>query len=371
MVKERDQGLAIDGSKVTFGEFAMEYIDMLEAADSVCREYQKIQRRQLEVFCSYIGAMRLRDVTPQVVEATLAAIKKDKTEEYGSFKNATLKHYRTTLRQVMKKAFVYDFVPCNPCDKVEPTVGEPVDRKSLSADGVSSLLRAVDEREAEMYERIKVIDANRKALWRDHIERVSLHYVATISYTMIVRIAIATGMRRSEIIGLLWESVDIEERRIEVCRVKVTVGGLKKTKTKASMRTISIDEKTARHLEVWKKAQAVELRKIGVVQTEETPVCCNSYGNLMSSVCFSDWFRVFREAAGFPNLKFHELRHTQSTLLLGNGADVKTVQKRLGHARCSTTVDIYAHTLPGNDEKAAALIGCICEKGSGFLGIGK
>ncbi|MDR3052412.1 MAG: tyrosine-type recombinase/integrase [Coriobacteriales bacterium] len=57
----------------------------------------------------------------------------------------------------------------------------------------------------------------------------------------------------------------------------------------------------------------------------------------------------------YVGLKFHELRHTQATLLIANGVDVKTVQERLGHARASTTLDFYAHADEERDRQAASL----------------
>ena len=60
-------------------------------------------------------------------------------------------------------------------------------------------------------------------------------------------------------------------------------------------------------------------------------------------------------------LRFHELRHTQATLLLAVGVDVKTVQTRMGHANAGITLNLYAHAVPENDRKAADLLGSIIE----------
>lgn len=60
---------------------------------------------------------------------------------------------------------------------------------------------------------------------------------------------------------------------------------------------------------------------------------------------------------GYERLKFHELRHTQATLLISNGADIKTVQNRLGHSTAALTMDIYAHAIEQNDREAADEIG--------------
>lgn len=62
---------------------------------------------------------------------------------------------------------------------------------------------------------------------------------------------------------------------------------------------------------------------------------------------------------GYKGLTFHELRHTQATLLIGNGADIKTVQNRLGHSSASLTMDIYSHAIEQNDRAAAEDIGGI------------
>ena len=58
----------------------------------------------------------------------------------------------------------------------------------------------------------------------------------------------------------------------------------------------------------------------------------------------------------YVGFNFHELRHTQATLLIGQGTDIKTVQHRLGHSSASLTMDVYAHAMPANDEAAARLM---------------
>lgn len=109
-------------------------------------------------------------------------------------------------------------------------------------------------------------------------------------------------------------------------------------------------------------------------------MCTNDWdGGLFDSRGYSRWFRDFCVENGFGEyqdtsdykdnqgnckgwhgkrkskyvgLCFHELRHTQATLLIGAGVDVKTVRHRLGHSEISTTLDIYAHAIDANDESA-------------------
>ena len=61
----------------------------------------------------------------------------------------------------------------------------------------------------------------------------------------------------------------------------------------------------------------------------------------------------------YEGLKFHELRHTHATLLIGNGVDIKTVQNRLGHAKAAFTLDIYAHPEDERDKAATEMFGSL------------
>lgn len=164
-------------------------------------------------------------------------------------------------------------------------------------------------------------------------------------------------MRRGEVFGLVWENVDLDRCVIRV-QESLTVHDEKKNpKSKAGARVLSIDQKTSERLSEWKVRQAEELSKLEIEQSDQTAVCCSSKGDFVKLTNFERWWREFRARNGFPGLRYHELRHTQATQLLGNGVDVKTVQTRLGHANASLTLNQYAHALPENDRDAAALLG--------------
>ncbi len=109
------------------------------------------------------------------------------------------------------------------------------------------------------------------------------------------------------------------------------------------------------------RQQARYLNKIGLIQNANTPVFCNSVGTWLDPTRLSNWWKHFRHENNFPGLKLHELRHTQATLLLANGVDVKTVQNRLGHANASITLDWYAHPIPEKDEQAATILGSLMQ----------
>ena len=150
----------------------------------------------------------------------------------------------------------------------------------------------------------------------------------------------------------------VESLFTQMCKDKAAAGKeTKSPKSEAGKRLITVDSNTMFHLKVWKARQAIELDKICIEQGDATPVCCSDTGNIINPNNFSRWWREFAEDNGFPGLKYHELRHTQASQLIASGMDVKTVQHRLGHASATLTMNLYAHALPENDDRAAECIG--------------
>ena len=187
--------------------------------------------------------------------------------------------------------------------------------------------------------------------------------LSAIGNVIAVRIGLATGMRRGEILALTWDHIDLDGAMIQVEKSITVYGEVKDPKSEAGKRALNIDADTVEHLRTWKAFQASELDKICIEQTDTTPVCRSDKGEYVNPTNFSRWWRGFAESSGFAGLKFHELRHTQASQLIANGVDIKTVQGRLGHASASLTMNQYAHALPENDRKAAELIGTLFSPG--------
>ena len=144
-------------------------------------------------------------------------------------------------------------------------------------------------------------------------------------------------------------------------------------------RNLAIDEGTANFLAEWKVMQS-DLFFGGGDVPDGTPVCTNEHGAFLSPAAFDKWRRQFfvdhglgifaktetwhdrsgvkrYRNSGYVGYNLHELRHTQATLLIGSGADIKTVQNRLGHSSASLTMNIDAHAIEQNDRDAADAIG--------------
>lgn len=349
--RELEDGIKLDAGKVTLSEFVETWAEARRTSGRACNDTIAGDVRDLGHVTQYLGDTPISEIDAQIIESTYAAIRAT-----GKINGTTLRRIHVHLKNVFKKAMHYDLIMRNPCDKVEAPKADTSQRRSLNADEASALLQCLNESEAKEY--CTLADKEQRQIeWGAVFGRTSIQGISTLSSIECVRIGLATGMRLGEVRGLSWSDVDLKAGRIVVSKAVGHDGTLKAPKTRAGVRTISIDRDTVAQLSTWKTRQAVELAKIGAHQNDETPVCCSNVGGRLDAQNFENWWRKWRTENGFPTLKFHELRHTKATQLLANGVDVKTVQTRLGHADASLTLDWYAHAIPENDEKAAQLVG--------------
>ena len=117
---------------------------------------------------------------------------------------------------------------------------------------------------------------------------------------------------------------------------------IKEPKNKSSLRTVPLDNDTAKHLKAWKNQQAEDLLSYGIRADKKTFVLANETDKPYLPDKLSKDFAVIAKAYKFP-ISFHDLRHSCASLLLANGIPLKQIQEWLGHSDFSTTANIYAH----------------------------
>lgn len=347
---ELESGIKIDAGKATLSEFIKIWADAKRSSGKSSEASIQEDLGKLKHIERHIGDAAINDIDAVTVERVYALIRSER-----KLSGTSMNRIHTLLKNVFKKAMDYDLILRNPCDRVDaPKKNEP-DRKALDKSECTRLAIALDELEqteldayAEKEERMAKLERSKK--------RAEIRGVFRLSCIQVIRIALATGMRRGEILGLEWDNVDLENRTISVVQSLAKSGDTKSPKTRAGIRTIHIDEATAMKLARWKKMQTHELNKLGIEVGTKTPVCCSDKGGYIDYSNFERFWRKFKQDKGFVGLRFHELRHTQATQLLANGVDVKTVQTRMGHANASITLNQYAHAVPENDLKAADLL---------------
>ncbi len=176
----------------------------------------------------------------------------------------------------------------------------------------------------------------------------------------LIQIAIKTGLRRGELLGLRWEDVDLENQYLSVRQTLEKVEGIlgfQAPKTEKSMRTIPFVESCIPIFEEIKKVQAKDrlyCKEKKKRYHDLGLVFCQRNGTMQDPGNVTKQVGKLLDKAGIKNATLHSLRHTFASNLIARGVPLEQVQVLLGHDSISTTANIYAHILPGVLEETMA-----------------
>lgn len=309
-LREEHPGGFVEVTRLTVGEFLSTWLKTtakIAVQNSTHTRYEQIIRLHL---MPYIGGIRLQKLAPFHV----AELYHEQERAGVSLRNRELSG--VVLQTALGHAVRLKVIPFNPCldiDKPRPA-----------------------KREMTVWDRAQA-DAFLKAATADRL------------YTLYV-LALMTGMREGELFGLEWSDVDFDNGAVMVQRTLEEVGGklrTKEPKTAKSRRRIDLPAFAVEALHEHRKRMLAEGHAAG-------PVFCDADGGYLRRPNVARRsFQPIMEKAGVPSIRFHDLRHTAATLLLGAGENPKVVSERLGHATVTITLDTYSHVLP-TMQKAAA-----------------
>jgi integrase len=170
-------------------------------------------------------------------------------------------------------------------------------------------------------------------------------------------LAIHTGLRQGELLGLKWEDVDLESGTLRVRRTLATTKSgpmLTAPKTKGSRRSVKLTQGTLDALRSHLKRQLQEIRAGSLWRENGLVFASETREPLDRRYLTSRRFKGLLESAGLPEIRFHDLRHTCATLLLSKNVNPKIVSEMLGHATIAITLDTYSHIIPNMRDQAAA-----------------
>ncbi len=173
-------------------------------------------------------------------------------------------------------------------------------------------------------------------------------------------LALSTGMREGELLGLRWQDGDLARRIVQVrMNVQETSGRyiLAETKTAYSRRTVALTPAAVDALAAHWQKQQVEKASMGDKCDDALDlVFPNGFGGIMipHNITKRSYKRYLVKAGLSRDTRFHDLRHTAATLLLASGVNVKVVSEMLGHSSVSITLSIYAHVLPHMQQSAVS-----------------
>lgn len=187
--------------------------------------------------------------------------------------------------------------------------------------------------------------------------RLFLSSMAGMRREVLYRLAIATGLRQGELLGLRWQDLDMDATTLTVRHTLSMTGELGEPKTGSGRRTVWLEEDTLAMLRAHRTRQQRERLAAGdrwrSVDREQDYVFATSVGTpIQARNLIRDYHRDL-VVAGVPRRPFHSMRHAYATMLLEDGVDIATVSKLLGHSSLATTADFYGHLTPKASRDAA------------------
>jgi integrase len=226
----------------------------------------------------------------------------------------------SVLHNALDTAVKWGLVPRNVCDLTSPPRKERFEIQPFTAEQVQQFLIAV----------------------RGH------------KWETLFMLALATGMRQGELLGLKWQDINVSTGTLQVRRILSRVMSERSVrefveadpKTEQSRRSIPLAPFALSALRQHRERQVENKVKAGPAWQEHDYVFCTLTGTHLRPNHVFDEFKKILKRAGLPSIRFHDLRHSTATLLLGLGVHAKVVQEMLGHTQISMTMDIYSHVLP-------------------------
>lgn len=329
------RGGYIEPSTDTLSEFLDEWLRHVsrEKRQRTKDAYKTTVERHLK---PGLGRIRLIDLRPLHIEGFLTA-----QHTKGLAPATVIKHY-WTLHKALDRAVLWGKLANNPADRVEkPGVGKPQIR-----------ILSVEEQAA-------LLEASRHGRKRKDGEPSP----PSTLYGIIL-LALATGMRRGEVVALRWVDVDFERATISVrASMEESTSGVElgEAKSDMAMRQIRIPDNVVAFLREH-HARQDEIRRSFSTYVDRGYVFPRINGEEKRPSTVTQGFARLCEQLKFQDVHFHCLRHTHATELLRAGVPVKVVSERLGHANPATTLSIYAHVLPDMQDDAARKADALLER---------
>lgn len=241
----------------------------------------------------------------------------------------TVRHYHRLLSDILGDAVKWQYIPYNPCGRVEPPRAERTDIVFLD-DSQAKQLMTLLQKEPGIYRRA-------------------------------VSLLLLTGLRRGELLGLEWQDIDFSAKTMYIARTSQYLPSLgiftEAPKTKSSRRLVIISDQVLdilREQFLWQHQQAKLLPNTWV---DSKRVITSEDGSPMHPDRLTRWFGRFIQRTDLPQIHLHSLRHTYASLCIANGVPITAVAAQLGHANVATTATIYAHAIKSAQIAAAEKVG--------------
>ncbi|MBQ7505236.1 MAG: site-specific integrase [Ruminococcus sp.] len=349
LTKELERQKVLFEEEVKTGNCPTSNMKFKEYSDMWCKEYGEkfLAPKTYYRYCDYlkrinqaIGHIKLQDITPLHLNrlyqnlsenGVSKKVKKDKDgnvlPERKLSPKTIVEHHRV-ISKLLQTAVKWNLVKDNVARRADPPRVPPYDIEFLDDKEVQTLMTS---------------------LQNEHI-----------TYRTMVMILLLTGMRRGELFGLEWKDIDFENKTIKIERTSQYIGNktliTKGPKTRSGCRELHISQSLISVLKKYRAWQSQRRLDIGSEWINTDRLFTQWNGKAMYPDSLTKWFSKFLKRNNLRKVTLHSLRHTNATIMIAEGTDIRTVSNRLGHAQTSTTLNIYTHALKSKDEQAAEVL---------------
>lgn len=188
-----------------------------------------------------------------------------------------------------------------------------------------------------------------------------LTFTRLARFFIVYAIALFTGMRQGEILGLRWQDIDFNKKTLQVNQTLTHYGKSLKlgAKTVSSVRTISLPDKLidflVEHRKFYEECITKIKQRMGKDFVDYDLVIFNfSTGGTVFPANLTKTYIKDVKRSGLPHIPFHSLRHTHATMLIEQNVNVKLISERLGHSKIAVTLDVYSHVTPNMQHEVAS-----------------
>jgi integrase len=324
LLHQLDTGTFMRPSKTTLAEFLERWLKDYawpNLAPRTAEGYEHIIRRHL---VPALGNMTLMQLKPEHLQRYYSEkLTGGRCDGKEGLSPKTVRHHHVTLHDALRSAVKWGLLSRNPADAVSPPHVQHPEMKTWDEDDIARFLEAAKE----------------------------------TPYHCLFYLALFTGMRRSELLGLKWNDADLILGEVSVTRSlhHLRDGSIifRSPKTAKGRRTVALPPSATLLLkEHWEK-QKLERAMLGIPLTDDDLVFSHLDGKpLLPDTVTHAWINLVRRT-GIKSIRLHDARHSHASLMLKQGIHPKIVQERLGHASIQITLDTYSHVAPGLQQAAA------------------
>ncbi|MDR0325089.1 MAG: tyrosine-type recombinase/integrase [Oscillospiraceae bacterium] len=258
------------------------------------------------------GHMRLDKITLRDIQRLVGTLHKE------GLAAKSIKNYVSLISAVYRYAIKHQLVSKNPCTGVDLPRNDSKEREILTIPEVQQLLTLLEEEPAE-----------------------------NMQFVVFLTLAVYTGFRRGELLGLEWKDFALNSGLVSVKRAayrNMEHGHFTDTpKSKKSYRTIKLPDEVTALLTRYRDRQRTSAATLGSKWTDTDRIFTSWDGSYINPNAPERFYHKFCARHGLRVVTLHSFRHLNASVLINAGLDVKTVQAALGHSDATTTLNTYAH----------------------------